>query len=130
MLEQSPARTLGARTFCVWCGTPFRLQRLAQRFCSPKCQKTGRRAELAVGASRSRTLTHITPVGGFPIKNPSPISTLEGREARSSIPLNIVGGGLRWPSARHIDPKIVKSILRHEIGGELVSPLPVSKVLA
>ena len=76
---------LGSRVSCAWCGYSFRRQRLAQRFCSPKCQKTGRLAELAAGAPRSRTRSSDTAVGGFSPKKTSTISTLQKAVARSRV---------------------------------------------
>jgi hypothetical protein len=115
--DDSQCKQLGSRTICTWCGNSFRLQRLAQRFCSPKCQKTGRRAELAAGAMRSRTSSPITPVGGFCPENTRQINTLQRQQPRPSLPLNLLGGH-RWGDAPPIEQAILRVILRAEIGGE------------
>ena len=109
--------TLGSRASCAWCGNFFRLQRLAQRFCSPKCQKTGRRAELAAGAMRSRTSTTTTAVGGFCPENTRQINGLQRPQPRSSLPLNLLGGH-RWDDTLPIEQAILPAILHAEIGGE------------
>ena len=118
-LATQPA--LGARANCCWCGRPFRLQRLAQRFCSARCQKTGRRAELAAGARRSRTLTTDTAVGGFCHKNTNGINKLRAGQPRSN-PMHLVGGGYRWPNATPLDPALRRAIFRAEIGAQLRKP--------
>jgi hypothetical protein len=115
---------LGTRTASIWCGRSFRLARRAQRYCSARCQKTGRRAELATGATRSRTLRPDTAVGGFTPKNINSNSGVQGRNALSSPslkrPLNILGGGgYRWPNELQVDAPIRTAIVRAEIGGSL-----------
>jgi hypothetical protein len=112
---------LGGRAGCSWCGKSFRRQRLAQRFCSVRCQKTGRRAELAAGARRSRTLTPTTGVGGFPPKNGNNINILRGCQARST-PVHLAGRGYRFPNATPLDPALCRAIIRAEIGGQLRKP--------
>jgi hypothetical protein len=114
-LDALPA--LGSRAACSWCGKFFALQRRAQRYCSAACQKTGRRAELAVEPNRSRTLTQDTAVGGFSPKNTSPINGVQRRQVGSSIPLNILGGGYRWPGATSVEPTLLSTIIEMEIGG-------------
>jgi hypothetical protein len=113
--------TLGNRITCVWCGNSFRLQRRAQRFCSPKCQKTGRRAEMAAGAMRSRTSSTTSPVGGFCPKNVSVVRDVQGRGVRSSpllrAPANILGGH-QWADTPPIEQATIGAIIRAEIGGE------------
>lgn len=108
------APTLGSRVTCVWCGTPFRLQRRAQRFCSARCQKTGRRAELAAGAPRSRTLTPNTAVGGFSPKTASTIKDVQAEIARSN-PMHLLGGGYRWPNATLVEPTLRRAIIHAEL---------------
>jgi hypothetical protein len=107
--------SVGTREECAWCGTSFCRQRRAQRFCSTKCQKTGRRAELAVGAFLPRPLGRDSGVGGFSAKNPNKINSEIGRFARST-PLNLLGGH-RWPDVMPIEPDLHRAILAAEVGG-------------
>jgi hypothetical protein len=127
---------LGRRVACAWCGKPFRLQRLAQRFCSARCQKTGRRAELTAGAPlrsetaaealRSRTLGQETGVVGFSPKNASSISVLqttilESRPPSGAPPRNLLGGH-RWPRGITLDPDLARAIVEMEIGFKPLQP--------
>jgi hypothetical protein len=112
---------LGARINCCWCGKPFRLQRLAQRFCSPTCRKIGHRHKATTGALRSVTLSADTAVGCFPPKNTNDINILQRRQLRSN-PLHLVGGGYRWSNATPLDPALWRAIIRVEIGGQLRKP--------
>lgn len=83
---QDPAPTLGSPTPCAWCGKIFRLQRLAQKFCSSRCQKTGRRSELgAAGARKSRSLDPDTGVGGFSPINSNKINSLQRQKPPPTI---------------------------------------------
>jgi hypothetical protein len=107
--------TLGSRAHCAWCDKEFRLQRRAQRFCCARCQKTGRRAELAVGAFLPRPLGGDTGVGGFCPKNASAINAEKLGSARLT-PLNLLGG-FRWSGATPIEPALWRAIVRAEIGG-------------
>jgi hypothetical protein len=111
--------TLGSRTICAWCGNSFRLQRLAQRFCSPKCQKTGHRAEMAAGAMRSRTSITNTPVGGFCPKNTQQINGLQRQQPRPSLPFNLLGGH-RWLDAKAISLRTWQAIVHAEIGDNVL----------
>ena len=112
---------LGARANCCWCGRPFRLQRLAQRFCSPTCRKIGHRHKATTGALRSVTLSADTAVGCFPPKNTNDINILQGRHAQST-PVHLAGAGHRWPNAAPLDPALRRAILRAEIGGQFRRP--------
>ena len=112
---------LGARINCCWCGKPFRLQRLAQRFCSPTCRKIGHRHKATTGALRSVTLSADTAVGCFPPKNTNNINRLQGRQPRSNT-LHLVSGGYRWPNATPVDPVLRRAIFSAEIGGQLCRP--------
>jgi hypothetical protein len=113
--------TLGSRASCAWCGNLYRMQRTAQRYCSPRCQKTGRRAELAAGIDKSQTLTGRTPVGGFSTKKISAYNGMQAHEARSSLPLNLLGGH-QWPHLVPVDRQTLQKIIWAEIGGEIVAP--------
>jgi hypothetical protein len=113
--------SLGARANCCWCGKPFRLQRLAQRFCSPTCRKIGHRHKATTGALRSVTLGGDTVVGGLSPKNASTINQVQRAIARLS-PVHLVGGGYRWQDATPLDPALCRAIIRVEIGGQLRKP--------
>jgi hypothetical protein len=113
----TPPPTVGAREECAWCGVSFCRQRRAQRFCSANCQKTGRRAELATGALRSRTMTRDSGVGGFWAKKPKQIKP-ENQQLGRSTPLNLLGGH-RWPDAVSLEADLRRAILATEVGGEL-----------
>jgi hypothetical protein len=66
-------------------------------------------------------LSADTAVGCFPPKNANDINSLQERLPRSN-PVNLVGGGYRWPTATTLDPALWRAIIRVEIGGQLRKP--------
>jgi hypothetical protein len=41
------------------------------------------------------------------------------RGSSFSVPIDLIGGGYRWPGAPKLNPKLTAMILRAEIGGAL-----------
>jgi hypothetical protein len=51
-----------------------------------------------------------------PRKSASKINGLQGAKTGSTIPLNLLGG-YRWPNAVSVDPAVLRTIIRREVGG-------------
>jgi hypothetical protein len=50
-----------------------------------------------------------------------------GRGSSFSVPIDLIGGGHRWPDAPKLNPKLTAVILQAEIGVPLVKAMPMTQ---
>jgi hypothetical protein len=101
---------------CHACGRKVKRKARQQKFCSDRCRDFARR--------ENKVRTAIKNAAGYqdsgqPTNHPksaSKINGLQGVITGSSIPFNVLGG-YRWPNAVSVDPAVLRTIIRREVGG-------------
>jgi hypothetical protein len=121
-------RTTAAVT-CSACGRNVPRAARQQLYCSGRCRRRAhwdRRATAKISAFPTHDTGHATN----PPKNVNGNNSLQGEKSRLSpftkAPLNVLGGGWRWPDTPRLDRDLWQKILRAEIGGILIAVPQVS----
>lgn len=101
---------------CHACGRKVKRKSRQQRYCSDRCRVYAQRENKARTAINNAVVGQDSGSVMNPPKSASKINGLQGAKTGSTIPLNLLGG-CRWPNAVSVDPAVVRTIIRREVGG-------------
>jgi hypothetical protein len=87
----------------------------AKRFCSPTCQKASAREKAAFEVA-GYNLSRCPRIASKSVSNSNGCKAQNGHPypSRFSVPLDVLGGGHRWPGAPKLERKIWEAILWRE----------------
>jgi endogenous inhibitor of DNA gyrase (YacG/DUF329 family) len=100
---------------CHACGRKVKRKSRQQRYCSDRCRQFALRENKARTAIKNPVMGQDTGRVTNPPKSASKINGLQGAKTGSSIPFNVLGG-YRWPKAVSVDPAVLRTIIRREVG--------------
>jgi hypothetical protein len=108
-----------SRVSCPICRRSVRRKARQQTFCSRKCRQRAywnRKATDKISAFVTRSTGRST----HSHKNSKENNDLQGQKSGASkfanAPLDLLGGGWRWPGAARLDPAKRRAIIAAEIG--------------
>jgi len=105
---------------CAVCGRGLDHKRVGRirKFCSDRCRDEARRDRDFVGAFRPPP-TEVAQTHETTENNPANSVACRGENRGRAFPIDLVGGGFRWPGATVLDPELRRNILAVELGGPL-----------
>jgi hypothetical protein len=94
---------------CRYCDRQFfyRRDNRPKFYCDGTCRQADFRHARYLGSKRN----------GSPQKTETKSKTFRPDFADRPLPLNILGGGYRWPDSTPLDRQVLNAIIRTEIGG-------------
>jgi hypothetical protein len=112
--HQKPARKVASP--CRYCGREFFAGKRSGRtrqFCCNACRQAHfRNANFEARYQTPGALRNAE-------NNPANSVTCRGENRGRAFPIDLVGGGFRWPGATVLDPELRRNIFAAELGGPL-----------